>query len=138
LYPELDQRGQFGDLFGSINALFSGLAFAGVVVALILQNEELRRQAAQIQSQLDLTRDEFYASHRPKVRLKHLRLSKNVQPGQSIVVDLTFVNTGTIDAIIAQVGLKFRVIKPDDTLPNEPAIPHIDDFKGGKRLVSGV
>lgn len=36
--------GLFGDSFGAVNALFSGLAFAGVVVAIFLQREELRAQ----------------------------------------------------------------------------------------------
>ncbi len=38
------ERGQLGDLFGTINALFSGLAFAGVIVAIFLQREELQLQ----------------------------------------------------------------------------------------------
>lgn len=44
IYPDLAHRGQAGDLFGSINALFSGLAFAGVIVAILLQREELELQ----------------------------------------------------------------------------------------------
>jgi uncharacterized membrane protein YccC len=42
--PDWEKRGQAGDLFGSINALFSGLAFAGVIVAILLQREELQLQ----------------------------------------------------------------------------------------------
>lgn len=38
----LGERGTFGDMFGAVNALFSGLAFAGVVVAIVLQSQELR------------------------------------------------------------------------------------------------
>ena len=38
-YPKM---GQFGDLFGSINALFSGLAFAGLIYTIYLQNNELK------------------------------------------------------------------------------------------------
>lgn len=44
----LDARGTFGDMFGSVNALFAGLGFAGVAWALILQvraQEEARRAA---------------------------------------------------------------------------------------------
>jgi hypothetical protein len=36
-----DLRGTFGDQFGAVNALFSGLALVGVVIALILQQREL-------------------------------------------------------------------------------------------------
>ncbi len=48
IYPGLASRGQAGDLFGSINALFSGLAFAGVIVAILLQRDELELQRHEI------------------------------------------------------------------------------------------
>lgn len=48
-------RGTFGDMFGSINALFSGLAFAGVIYAILLQREELGLQ----REELIKTRAEF-------------------------------------------------------------------------------
>ena len=38
----LGERGTFGDMFGAVNALFSGLAFAGVVIAIVLQSQGLR------------------------------------------------------------------------------------------------
>ncbi|WP_202617371.1 hypothetical protein, partial [Roseimaritima sediminicola] len=44
--PEL--RGTFGDMFGAVNALFSGLAFLGVIVAIILQKMELEEQRREI------------------------------------------------------------------------------------------
>jgi hypothetical protein len=40
--------GQSGDVFGSINALFSGFAFAGVIVAILLQREELALQRQEL------------------------------------------------------------------------------------------
>jgi hypothetical protein len=54
LVNRLNEAGTLGDLFGSINALFSGLAFAGVIVAILLQKEELRFQ----REELKLTRAE--------------------------------------------------------------------------------
>lgn len=50
-----DERGQFGDMFGAVNALFSGLAFAGLIITLILQREELSLQ----RDELKQTREEF-------------------------------------------------------------------------------
>lgn len=49
------QRGTFGDMFGSVNALFSGLAFAGVIFAILLQRKELALQ----RNELELTREEL-------------------------------------------------------------------------------
>lgn len=48
-------RGVFGDKFGSINSLFSGLAFAGLIYAILLQRIELKLQ----RRELELTRDEL-------------------------------------------------------------------------------
>jgi hypothetical protein len=48
-------RGQFGDMFGAVNALFSGLAFTGIIFTILLQREELQEQ----RRELRLTRKEF-------------------------------------------------------------------------------
>lgn len=48
LYPDITHQGQFGDLFGSVNALFSGLAFVGVIFAILLQREELKLQRQEL------------------------------------------------------------------------------------------
>jgi len=40
--------GPFGDMFSAVNALFSGLAFAGVIVAILMQHDELRLQRKEL------------------------------------------------------------------------------------------
>ncbi len=35
-------RGQFGDKFGAVNSLFSGFAFAGIIITLLLQRRDLK------------------------------------------------------------------------------------------------
>lgn len=52
--PDWPSRGQFGDVFGAVNALFSGLAFAGVVYAIVLQRRELALQ----REEMELSRKE--------------------------------------------------------------------------------
>lgn len=42
--------GAFGDMFGAVNALFSGLAFAGVIYAMFLQKRELGYQREELQN----------------------------------------------------------------------------------------
>ncbi len=52
--------GTFGDTFGSINALFSGLAFVGLIYAILLQREELglqRQELVQTRVELKGTRE---------------------------------------------------------------------------------
>jgi len=58
LLPDWPTRGQFGDLFGAVNATFSGLAFAGLIYAILLQREDLVLQ----RSELELTRQELKRS----------------------------------------------------------------------------
>lgn len=50
-----ERRGQFGDQFGAVNALFSGLAFAGLIFTIILQKKELALQ----REELTQTREEL-------------------------------------------------------------------------------
>jgi Na+/H+ antiporter NhaC len=41
---EMKKVGEFGDKFGAVNALFSGLAFAGIIITVYMQKEELSLQ----------------------------------------------------------------------------------------------
>ncbi len=43
-----DERGTFGDMFGAINSLFSGIAMAGVIIAIIMQRQELELQREEL------------------------------------------------------------------------------------------
>lgn len=58
----LPAAGQLGDLFGGINALFSGIALAGVIAAVVLQTEQLKLQKEELilqRKELELTRAEL-------------------------------------------------------------------------------
>lgn len=48
-------RGTFGDMFGAVNALFSGLAFAGIIITILLQRSELKLQRDELRE----TREEY-------------------------------------------------------------------------------
>ncbi len=47
--------GTFGDMFGGINALFSGIALAGIIFTIFLQRKELKLQRKELKN----TREEF-------------------------------------------------------------------------------
>lgn len=50
-------RGTFGDMFGGVNALFSGLAFGGIIITILLQRKELSLQRAElVESRAELKR----------------------------------------------------------------------------------
>lgn len=60
--PGENTRGTFGDQFGAVNALFSGLAFAGLIYTIVLQRRDLELQRHDLKLQRDelaLTRQEM-------------------------------------------------------------------------------
>lgn len=48
---DFSKSGTFGDSFGVLNTLFSGLAFAGIIVTVKMQNDEMREQRKELQKQ---------------------------------------------------------------------------------------
>lgn len=52
LPAELGARGQYGDSFGVLNSLFTGLGFAGLLVTIGLQQRQIKKQAQDFQAQL--------------------------------------------------------------------------------------
>lgn len=55
---DLDKAGQLGDLFGIVNALFSGLAFAILIIELNFQRQELRLTRQAMTDQKDQLKDQ--------------------------------------------------------------------------------
>ncbi len=49
----LSQLGTIGDAFGALNTLFSGLAFAGIIVSIVLQSRELKDTRRELKEQKD-------------------------------------------------------------------------------------
>lgn len=49
------ERGTIGDMFGTINSLYSGLALAGIILTILLQKKELKLQREELRD----TRKEF-------------------------------------------------------------------------------
>jgi hypothetical protein len=78
-------RGTFGDMFGAVNALFSGLAFAGVIYAIYLQTKELklqREELSQTRKEIERSASAQEATERAlnkQVQLQALASSINVE-----------------------------------------------------------
>lgn len=47
----LEEKGQFGDSFGVLNSLFTGLGFGGLVVTLLLQQKQIKQQEKELNIQ---------------------------------------------------------------------------------------
>lgn len=55
---DLSKPGTFGDMFGALNTLFTGLALAGVIISNVLQNQDLKLQREEIeQNRVELKRN---------------------------------------------------------------------------------
>jgi CRISPR/Cas system CMR-associated protein Cmr5 small subunit len=88
--PDWGKRGQFGDMFGGINSLFSGLAFAGLIYTIILQRKELTLQ----RKELILTRNELMRSAKAQeeseksltAQLKSMVIAANIN-GLTTIID---------------------------------------------------
>lgn len=71
---DLGKSGQFGDMFGTVNALFSGLAFAAIAWTMTLQ----QRQIAVQMEQLKLQREEM-ALQRKEMKESRGELAKQAK-----------------------------------------------------------
>ena len=67
-YLEPEKRGTFGDMFGAINSLFSGLALFGIIVSILIQQKELNHQKKEL---ID-TRLEFRINRITTIMFKQL------------------------------------------------------------------
>ena len=92
-------QGTFGDMFGAVNALFSGLAFAGLIVTLLYQKEELklqREELAQTREELKGQREEFEEQNKTMKRQRFENTFFNMLSlQQEIVANLSFDDVHT-------------------------------------------
>ena len=94
-----EQRGQFGDLFGTVNAFFSGLAFVGLIITIRQQHKDLeyQRQAIeQTNQEMQSQTDEFNKQNETmKIERFENTLFKMLEVQQSIVNDLYAADSHT-------------------------------------------
>ena len=97
---EPTNQGTFGDMFGAVNALFSGLAFAGLIVTLLYQKEELklqREELAQTREELKGQREEFEEQNKTMKRQRFENTFFNMLSlQQDIVANISFDEVKTI------------------------------------------
>ena len=88
------ERGTFGDMFGAVNALFSGLAFAGLIVTILYQKEELKLQREELKetrNELNAQKLEFQEQNKTMKRQRFENTFFNMLSlQQEIVANLSF------------------------------------------------
>lgn len=70
-FVDEQNRGTYGDMFGAVSALFSGLAFVGIIITILLQWQELGFQRAELAH----TREEI-RGQKQQMELQNLTLKK--------------------------------------------------------------
>lgn len=93
----VDKAGVFGDSFGVLTALFSGLAFAGIVFTILLQREELALQRKELKltrnvlvNQVDVIKHQNFES----TFFQMLRLHNDIVNSIDLRVQGTITTTG--------------------------------------------
>jgi hypothetical protein len=91
----VEGHGQYGDMFGAVNALFSGLAFAGVVYAIILQRAELA-----------IARDDLNKTKRIMDDQQNSIAAQNSHTEKKSFEDTFFQMIGLFDRVVSQIDLR--------------------------------
>jgi hypothetical protein len=69
---------------------------------------------------IDLARSEFAATHRPRIRIKHVWLGSDIWSGEPAKIDLVVVNAGAVTAIIRSYKFTIAVFHVSAHLPPRP------------------
>jgi hypothetical protein len=115
-------RGTFGDLFGSINALFSGLAFAGLLYTIILQKQDLNLQKKEIA----LNRTELKKSAKAQQgQVEEMKISSKLKALNTIInyYNLRISNSENSEELI----LKFKEKRKETIKEIEQLIDRVSD-----------
>ena len=128
------ERGTFGDSFGAINALFSGLAFGGIIYTILLQRKELKLQ----REELTLTRKELKRTANAqelsnKFQSEQIRLSNiPIFQFETRKANQNFLLISNESGKVAfDVDIWFFIIAFDDEYPKDEFIENFvkDDYK---------
>lgn len=95
-----ETRGQFGDMFGAVNALFTGLAFAGLLVTLRTQQHQLELQ----RTELALQRDEL------KLQREEMKGSR-AELANQVATQKAMVRAAVAQVAVAAAQAKIEAIK---------------------------
>ena len=121
MVDDFGKSGTFGDSFGVLNTLFSGLAFAGIIVTVKMQNDEMREQRKELQKQKKAAQlyhrermflmllDEFKKSRERRFSIADVRLilrdclfdtpalnGRSAEAGQALVKEVEGLLAGTL------------------------------------------
>jgi len=96
-------RGTFGDLFGAVNALFSGLAFAGLIYTIVLQKQDLELQRNEIAlNRAELKKTAKAQQHSEKALIQQVEQMKLASKLNALKILIDYYNIQIATRTIAQ------------------------------------
>lgn len=105
---------------GAITAIATGV-IAWFTVSLATVS---RRQAELISDQIQLARDEFNATHRPKIIVRGFFMMKpDLPPGEPVRFGFVAHNIGETPGTIVEISTAATVLQADDQVPQNSGIP---------------
>jgi hypothetical protein len=118
------------------DAIEASAAFGGLVLSFVLSVSNYllwvetrnaaragRKQARLIRKSIKLASKEFIATHRPKIRIKHVWPVDRAWANAPIAANLVIVNKGSANAIITEVKYAFVILPIADNLPGSILTP---------------
>ncbi|MDA8871410.1 hypothetical protein N9H89_01930 [Flavobacteriaceae bacterium] len=105
-------RGTFGDLFGAVNALFSGLAFAGLIYTIVLQKQDLELQRKEIAlNRTELKKTSKAQQHSEKAlieQVEQMKIASKLNALKTLIdyYNIQISNPNNSEEIIAKVKEK--------------------------------
>lgn len=118
----MELYGQFGDTFGTVNALFTGLALVGVAYTVRLQIEQNRAQRDELEEVRQAQRlqaHEVYLSSRLNTTVALL----HVKEAESNLVDISPIVKEEIGFDIRRLRAELSVLYFESTLGFDPRVP---------------
>jgi hypothetical protein len=101
--------GVFGDSFGAINSLFSGLAFVGLIFTIYLQKNELRLQ----REELKLQRNELKENREQLRRSAEAQEKTEILLEKQLLVDSRSAKINALTTIIENYNSEIRLYPRD-------------------------
>lgn len=109
-------RGTIGDMFGAVNALFSGLAFAALIYTIILQREDIKMNRAEIESNREELKKSVIAQQNSQQALQeqalqtHLTAKINAISTVINYYNIQITNTNNSPELINNAKQKRRIL----------------------------
>lgn len=75
----VNSKGKFSDIYSALNTLFTGLAFAGVILTMIMQSAELRLQRKELEENRAVMKDQASQLKQQKKEMEQSRLDAQVE-----------------------------------------------------------